>query len=1307
MKKSKLLSMTLATLLTVSIALPAGTNNAALAAGSSTSTSSQSNAKKSTLLTKKAETTKKKTISNQKENPIAKKFKERTSGKKPAKAVPGEYIITYKKGVADSSIQSLHRKFSLKASTKLKSLNSVVVEVPKGKDTEAFVNELKANPNVASVQPNYFYQASGETANHYDQLWGLHNTGQSIRGIAGKEDIDLDVPEAWSTYKDLKEVVVGVIDTGVDINHPDLKDKIWTNKGEIAGDGIDNDGNGYIDDVHGWDFFNNDNTVFDALDGDDHGTHVSGTIAAALEGNDTSSNTGVVGVAPNVKIMPLKFLGPWGGDTAGAIAAIEYAKKMGVKLTNNSWGGDMYDPLLQQAIENCDCLFVAAAGNDGMDIDEMGAYPAAYPNSNILSVAAVDNQGKRANFSNYGTYSVDVAAPGVDVLSSVPKFPIDEFKKILGGEFGASAQITDPEFGFKAIVDGVGFEKISGENRQLAFEKALGYLKTGEEPAKILLVQDDEHDLASLVKGEPLLENYFKDYLSDYKEFLKDREFDIVTIPSNSSFSKSAGTKKLSDYDTVIWFTGHGFGLNSNEGTTLTMEDVALLEGYLKEGGSLMLTGQDVLSGQSSSSFVTSLLDLKVMIDIAPLMNTKGVEGSIYEGDSFNVDKWGSLFPPSDFIQVNGPNAKLSLDYVSEYSQAYDYYNGTSMAAPHATGAAALFMGLHSDMSPVFAKLYLGSQGTELPSLKGIVGSGKLVNAANINLFNDNTVPGLPLQKSILSGDLSSTTDKDDVFAVPLREGEAMTITLNGDKGSDFDLYVYSEGAEGVASAEGLMAYAETPGTSNEQILFIAPYTGFYYIDVYAFKGNGKYKLFAGNFGGAYENEMPVIAYSGNWELDENPGYSGEMASVLNSRGEVNFSFVGYSFEWQAFKAPNQGVADIYIDGVKQTPVSMYSPAFQGKQSVFKKEFQEYGKHSVKIAWTGKSDSAARKSASAINVDRFIVKDNPLKPLASYSASKKYPVVNWAPVSWATAYTVYRKESGSSEYTKLTSQPISATSFTDTSAKPGKTYDYAVSLYTQGEETKLSSSTRYTFDDDVKASMPIIGDKAKGSLNASTKDYQDVWKKTLEAGKTYEISLTGSAGTNFKLNVYKPGTTSIFGSTPAASVSTTGSAKKILFKPQKTGTYYLAPMAKTGSGSYTLAVAVQTTSHVENTAAAFKKAGTWSTVKTTYAYGGSFLQSKKAGSSISYTFTGTGVALYAMKDKTMGYADIYVDGKKVKQVDLYSAKRQYKQKIWEATNLQKKSHTVKIVVTGKKRSSATGTNVDLDALKITTFSPVK
>jgi subtilisin family serine protease len=303
-------------------------------------------------------------------------------------------------------------------------------------DVQAASATLRADPAVLRVSVNHrsFRDLDPTDETYFRELWGLNNTGQPLylgeSGTEGLADADIDSVEALRLTTGDPSVVVAVIDDGVDFSHPDLAARAWTNPGEWGGgkdtNGVDDDGNGYIDDVHGWDFCHNDNTVHD-LDDDFHGTHVAGTIAASLDGH------GVVGVAPSVRIMALKFIhneNDCGSDLQAA-AAIDYAASFGVRIVNASWGRGGVpheDSELYHAIadHSSSMLFVASAGNTTHNNDGPSpAVPASYDLPNIISIAALDNDGGIAGFSNYGAHSVDIAAPGVAILSTLPADSID------------------------------------------------------------------------------------------------------------------------------------------------------------------------------------------------------------------------------------------------------------------------------------------------------------------------------------------------------------------------------------------------------------------------------------------------------------------------------------------------------------------------------------------------------------------------------------------------------------------------------------------------------------------------------------------------------------------------------------------------------------------------------------------------------------------------------------------------------------------------------------------------------------------
>lgn len=270
---------------------------------------------------------------------------------------------------------------------------------------------------VEVAEPDFivFTTANLPNDNNFNQLWGMHNTGQNF----GLADADIDAPEAWDTTIGSREVRVAVVDTGVDYNHPDLAANIWSNPGEIAGDGIDNDENGFIDDVRGWDFYDNEN---DPMDIEGHGTHCAGTI-----GGVGNNGLGVAGVNWEVSIVPIRFLGPFGGSTSDAIESIHYATEIGVNLSSNSWGGGGFSELLKSAIAvaaEANQFFVVAAGNDGSNNENWPQYPASYTFDadvdNVVSVASTDRNDRLSYFSNYGVTVIDIAAPGSEIVSTTP-----------------------------------------------------------------------------------------------------------------------------------------------------------------------------------------------------------------------------------------------------------------------------------------------------------------------------------------------------------------------------------------------------------------------------------------------------------------------------------------------------------------------------------------------------------------------------------------------------------------------------------------------------------------------------------------------------------------------------------------------------------------------------------------------------------------------------------------------------------------------------------------------------------------------
>lgn len=304
--------------------------------------------------------------------------------------------------------------------------NLLLLELPPTFSIEQAIKALSTDPNVLYVEPNYLVvptvppSPSPELIPNDPQfgaLWNLDNTGQT----GGTPDADIDAPEAWDLSTGDPNWVVAVLDTGVDYTHPDLAANMWRNEPECAGSvGVDDDGNGFVDDCHGIDTFDDD---ADPMDLSGHGTHVTGILGAVGQ-----NALGVVGVAFRVQIMACRFLGPEGGTIADAIACLDYVllmKQRGVNViaTNNSWGGGGFSQALKDAIAaqmNAGLLFVAAAGNAGSNNDFFPFYPASFFLPNLLAVAATDDRDAMAGFSQFGAHSVHLGAPGVNIWSTLP-----------------------------------------------------------------------------------------------------------------------------------------------------------------------------------------------------------------------------------------------------------------------------------------------------------------------------------------------------------------------------------------------------------------------------------------------------------------------------------------------------------------------------------------------------------------------------------------------------------------------------------------------------------------------------------------------------------------------------------------------------------------------------------------------------------------------------------------------------------------------------------------------------------------------
>jgi subtilisin family serine protease/fibronectin type 3 domain-containing protein len=533
--------------------------------------------------------------------------------------VPGELLVKFKKHTPQSTMKSLHSSLGVKQAKHIKPLEIRRIKLPPDISVEAAICHYKEDPNVIYAEPNYIIRFMSTTPNDsdFENLWALHNTGQEVNGVTGSSGADIDAPDAWDITTGSEDVVVAVLDSGIAKMHPEMNTNIWVNSAENNGvNGEDDDGNGYVDDIYGWDFWDNDAAP---LDYNSHGTHIAGTIAALGD-----NNAGITGVNWRAKIMALR-IGGVVGTVGEAAEAIIYAVDNGAHILNASWGGSDYSQTEYDAIEYADengVLLVAAAGNggddgEGDDNDETPEYPASYDLPNIISVAATDQDDVLAEFSNYGVNSVDVAAPGVNIYSTVPEFTYGDSEELYSEDF------NDPDTPTNWVSGGV--------NNYWTFTSN-GVGGTG-------CLEDSPNG----------------DYLANTESFAGyGTPFDSV---KNNRYTLSFKLKAdLEDgYDFLVL-------MGSDDGEIWFPPDVYIFNLENSKTGTTI-------------GFIDCSFDLTALADVLP---------SFYFGFGLFTDSSTN----DDGVYID--NLRLTREPIEINTYGYEYQDGTSMAAPHVSGVAAL-----------------------------------------------------------------------------------------------------------------------------------------------------------------------------------------------------------------------------------------------------------------------------------------------------------------------------------------------------------------------------------------------------------------------------------------------------------------------------------------------------------------------------------------------------------------------------------------------------------------------------------------
>jgi subtilisin family serine protease len=609
------------------------------------------------------------------------------SSVEPAQYVPGEVIVKFRGGASQATIAAAH------AQTGGQTIKSFAVgaamlhhlQLSKGVNVEDALAKYRQSPAVEYAQPNYIRHVTAiPNDTQFTSLWGLHNIGQDVDGTAGTAGVDIDAPRAWDLTTGSPTVIIGVVDTGIAYDHPDLAPNIWVNPGEIPNDGIDNDGNGYIDDVNGYDFSSNDP---DPMDGPfsvklcfsdaycgqpGHGTHVAGTIAAV--GNN---GLGITGVMHTAKLMALKA-----GDVKGSLSLVailqaeEYARVNGARAINASFGSSgsscsqaEYDML--SALNTAGVMFLAAAGNDNLntDVDVNHFYPAQYSVAttcgpalpNVIAVAAIDQHSNRASFSNFGPTSVQIAAPGVNINSTRP-----------------TSNVT---FAFFHNYD--------------SNPGALGYTFTGTNSSWGFTNKFSDSPPTSLTDSPT------GNYLSNTNSFAISPMFSTM----GQRGCRFVGAVQLAT--------------ELNHGTVLL--DIS------RDGGATWTPAGPGISGSTFGSFINFPFS-----DIPDRRANNRFRINFFSDSSSGVD---------DGVYLDNVGVACTSGAPSGTTD-YQFLQGTSMATPHVTGVVGLVLAAASNLNVAQIRAAILNTGVSVPALNGLVSTGRRLNAHNAvaSVMNNFTV---------------------------------------------------------------------------------------------------------------------------------------------------------------------------------------------------------------------------------------------------------------------------------------------------------------------------------------------------------------------------------------------------------------------------------------------------------------------------------------------------------------------------------------------------------------------------------------
>lgn len=659
---------------------------------------------------------------------------------------PGELIVSFNTGVAGKQSEALSKA----PTSDVEALNdrAALVTVGQSKeDMQKAITALKKDKRIKAVEPNVKAKPTAAVPNDpsFKRQWAMQSTGASMDGyFPTTPGMDLGVLDAWDTSKG-NGVVVAVVDTGTDINHVDIKNNIWVNAHEIPGNGIDDDGNGYVDDVNGYNFKDNSPVPFSEADNDFHGTHISGVIAA-----QANNNLGVAGIAPEAKIMPLKFMDENEGSISDAIRAIQYAEANGAKVVNCSFSTYSRITAFEDAIRNSSMIFLAAAGNDGRNLSSYPEYPANFSLPNLITVAALESDGRLASYSNYGG-NATLGAPGSLIYNAYLRDPAEPV-----------AVRTNNSIAF-----GFGLESVdSAASRTDLLARALTELGVAEGASILLVDDDDSFKTAEYTDANPAY----------------DTSLNLGGYYNVQRFQATNMTPTAADMNdkVVIWQTGQSDGYFNSDFNAwdqpLSLKNVSDLETHLtKASNKLVLFGAGALNELHTSAFATQRLGVRTSYTAEDKNRTTvtGLSGTAFGTASYSIagtlipSNTERLFPKRYEVSPSASSpakAVVTFPNSTNYDSAYKYLSGTSMAAPHVAGTAALVMSKYPGATSPQVVQAIKESTKPLPSLSGKTQVAGMVSAGGALVQMPNVLAGPPVSTTTTT---TTTTIPKPTTTVP------------------------------------------------------------------------------------------------------------------------------------------------------------------------------------------------------------------------------------------------------------------------------------------------------------------------------------------------------------------------------------------------------------------------------------------------------------------------------------------------------------------------------------------------------------